>query len=187
MSQRYYLENQIYFVTTKTHQGFEYFKEEIFCDLLVDNLSICKKLKQFDLYAFCILFEHLHLMLKPLGKYNISQIIKSLKENVSCDINRVMNTKVTETPASRLQWIYKNKGIDLYSYRKKFQKKYNKNQIVIPKFKWNKSFYDHIIRNEKDFHNHYNYTAYNFQKHNLPKNWKYTSFNFPDLLDNFSF
>src|SRR3989338_6601186 len=112
---RILLENRIYFITTKTYQNIEYFKEPIFCGLLVENLRVCKKLKQFKLYGFCVLYDHLHLLLKPGNKYNISRIVKSLKENVSCDINRIINTNVGETPASRLQWIYRNKNIDFNS------------------------------------------------------------------------
>jgi len=50
----------------------------------------------------------------------------------------------------------------------KFQKKHPK-KFTYPKFKWQKSFHDHIIRNEKDFKSHYQYCTYNYLKHELPK------------------
>ena len=69
---------------------------------------------------------------------------------------------------------------------KKFREKYiNKfgTHFHHPKFKWQKSFYDHIIRNQNDYEKHWNYTMNNFSKHNLPENWKYTGLNFPELID----
>ena len=44
---------------------------------------------------------------------------------------------------------------------------------------WQKRFYDHIIRNEQDFHEKLNYINYNAVKHGLvkyPTQWKYSSF-----------
>ncbi|KQC10078.1 MAG: hypothetical protein APR54_12325 [Candidatus Cloacimonas sp. SDB] len=52
-----------------------------------------------------------------------------------------------------------------------------------PKFKWQKSFHDHIIRNQKDLANHWNYTMYNYAKHGLPEDWQYTGLNYPAMID----
>ena len=43
---------------------------------------------------------------------------------------------------------------------------------------WQRKFYDHIIRNEKDFNRHLDYIHYNPMKHYQinPKDWKYSSF-----------
>jgi len=71
----------------------------------------------------------------------------------------------------------------LKRFKNQFIQKYGQNQTIIPKFKWQKSYYDHIIRNKKDFEYHYNYAVYNFQKHKLPNDWKYTSLNYEDLID----
>ena len=81
---------------------------------------------------------------------------------------------------SNIVKIYSEKVEKLKIY---FIKKYGKNQIVISKFKWQKSYHDHIIRNAKDFENHRHYTIYNFQKHNLPESWKYTSLNYDRMVD----
>jgi len=67
-------------------------------------------------------------------------------------------------------------------FQEKFITKYG-GALLFPKFKWKKSFYDHIIRNQKDYDNHWNYTMYNFKKHGLPENWQYTGLNYPEMLD----
>lgn len=174
---RIYIDGAIYFVTFRTRGGFPYFQEEIFCDIFMENLKLCKRIKGFELYAYSLLYEHSHLLVKPGTKYNISKIIKSLKENISCDINRVMGTNVSETPAFRLREIGAKKGIDYNKYRKRYLEKFGKRQTTFPLFRWLRSFHEHVIRDEKDFANHYNYVIYNHQKHNLPENWKYTSLN----------
>ena len=44
---------------------------------------------------------------------------------------------------------------------------------------WQRKYYDHIIRDEKDFNKHLDYIHYNSMKHLeiVPKKWQYSSFN----------
>ncbi len=179
--QRFFDKDYIYFVTGKTYQNFPYFKEEIFCDLWIEELRICKDLKQFKLLAFCLNYDHFHLLLQPGEEFNISQVMQCLKCYFSQDANKIIgyNPIVAESSSSRLQV-----GGAIKKGREQFIKKYGTNQKQFSKFKWQPSFHDRVMRNEKDLENHFNYTAYNFQKHELPDNWKYTSLNFPELVDN---
>jgi REP element-mobilizing transposase RayT len=177
---RYYELGNIYFIVTKTFQNFPYFKEPIFCDLLIEELRICKKLKEFKLFAFCLIYDHLNLLIQPGDKFNISIIIKSLKENISRDINYVIFNYINEGDTSTCRLPVRKL---LGDFRDKFVTKHGRSQNTIPRFKWQKSFHDHIIRDEKDFNNHFDYTVYNFKKHNLPDDWPYTSLNYKDLVD----
>ena len=70
----------------------------------------------------------------------------------------------------------------VFNLRKQFNQKYGMDRNF-PKFKWQKSFHDHIIRNKRDYDNHWNYTMYNFRKHGLPDNWKYTGLKYPEMID----
>ncbi len=51
----------VYFVTGKTKDDFPFFRidpkinlGQVFCELWMEELSSCKNLKQFELYAFCL-------------------------------------------------------------------------------------------------------------------------------------
>ncbi len=204
---RFYEDGSIYFITSKALNNYPYFKENILCDLFIEELRLCKKLKGFELYAFCLNHDHFHLLIKPNEEFNISKIMKSFKENFSRDANKIINNNAGETSTSRLQYDYvsidqsclqgNNKLIDQCRIQelefKKFDKIVNNlksrfsekhtNNHSFPKFQWQKSFHDHVIRNEKDFLEHLKYTEYNFQKHDFPKNWKYTSLNFLEIIN----
>ncbi len=176
---RDYGENSIYFITANCFQKFCYFKESIFCEIFIQDLKIAKALKKFKLYAFCLNYNHCHLIIHPSNKYNISKIMQNIKRTVSLHINQTMSGNLSESDN-----IYCRFQRDfLMQMRDQFIEKYSRNQTKIPKFKWQKSYYDHIIRNNKDFEYHNNYTIYNFQKHNLPSDWKYTSLNYEYLID----
>ena len=88
---RFYDRDYVYFITTVTRQRFPYFKEELFCQLFIENLKLCKKLKDVLLYGFIILPDHVHLMLKPNGKFNISQIMHAIKRHFSKNVNLILN------------------------------------------------------------------------------------------------
>jgi len=68
-------------------------------------------------------------------------------------------------------------------FNEQFIAKYGQPQFEIPKFNWQKSFYDHTVRGKKDFKNHYRYTVCNYIKHELPENWQYTSLNYEEMVD----
>jgi len=55
--------------------------------LLIRDLFIAKILFQTEIYAFCILPDHMHIILRP-GEYGLSRFIKSFKENSSRNIRR---------------------------------------------------------------------------------------------------
>jgi REP element-mobilizing transposase RayT len=158
-------------------------------------------LKGFGLYGFSIIYDHVNLIIRPSERYNISKIMQSLKRNVSRNLNIISgHTASFESPSAphvgdtslcrlrgRDERELPEKGID--ELKARFATVYG-NKNPYPKFRWQKSFYDHhirfhdnIVRQEKDWDYHYNYTIYNHIKHGLPENWKYTSLNYPELID----
>jgi len=176
-----------------------FFKEKIFCEFWIEELKLAKEIMKFELYAFCLNYNHFHLLIKPNNKVaDYSQIMHFFKRNFSQNINKILGytkfervdayhrqTETNDTPERddthhRLQEFDKITN----QYRQKYIAKFGDDHNH-PKFKWQKSFHDHIIRNEKDYENHWNYTIYNFLKHNLPENWKYTGLKFVELIDDF--
>ena len=87
---RIYFEDAVYFITSNTFNWYPYFEEKIFCDLFVENLKLCKKLKGFVLYAWVLIWDHFHLLLQPSDEFDYSKIMQFLKRNMSRNINYIM-------------------------------------------------------------------------------------------------
>ena len=89
-----------YFVTCKTHNNFPYFRERIFCELFMGNLWICKQLKGFLLFGWVLAYDHFHLLVQPNDKWNISDVMFSIKKQISHNINVIMgqNKPFMSTP-----------------------------------------------------------------------------------------
>ncbi|MBU0727683.1 transposase [Patescibacteria group bacterium] len=182
---RIYFEDAEYFVTCKTHNNYPFFKEKIFCDLFVENLRICKELKEFILYGWVLCLDHFHLLIRPENGCDISEIMHFLKRNVSRDCNFVMGDNKYDSPQiegadhdPRLRRLNKIKWILKFRFKFKYL-----NQIPLPHFQWQKSYHDHYIRNENDWQYHMGYIACNPIKHELPNGWEYVFTN--KKYDNF--
>jgi len=194
---RFYGRDKIYFITTVTYKRFPFFKEDLFCELFAENLRLCKKIKDFKLYAFTIILDHIHLLIKPGKNFNISQIMQFLKRHFSRDINFILNSNNEgEIRESRLQGgdyenfseIIKSHDQKLKQIKNQFISKYDNLQFDIPEFRWQQSFRDHVIRNEKDFLEHLNYIIFNCIKHGIYNDemtYKWSGINpeFADFVD----
>ncbi|MBU0577730.1 transposase, partial [Patescibacteria group bacterium] len=90
---RIYVEDGTYFVTTNTFNWCPYFKEWIFCDLFVENLKLCKKIKGFYLYAWFLGYDHSHLLVRPGEEFGLSEVMQFLKRHISRNINIIMGYK----------------------------------------------------------------------------------------------
>lgn len=185
---RIYVPNGIYFITTNTYDRYPYFYNEILCELFLEILDFTSIIKQFNIHGFAINLEHIHLIIEPTGKYNYSEIMGSLKRNFSRNCNNLMLGKnflsngdegvaqETGIPVQRLQRKYTDiRGnqyfIDHLSRLAGLQSKFfsaNNNDNTRVRFKWQSSFRDHLIREEKDYLNHLNYILKQPVKHQLP-------------------
>ena len=86
---RYYEENAAYFLTTVTNKRFELFKDPRNCKILLVTIEYFKLILDYRLYGFCIMPEHLHLIIHPFGKYDFSYIMKMIKGSFARKLNKI--------------------------------------------------------------------------------------------------
>jgi len=140
-------------------------------------------MKGFKLYAFNILSDHVHLLFKPNDKYNISQIMFSLKKQFAHDANRILRFNKIYVPS---QNVHNHPLVHLHNFINKF--KVSNPFSNTNRFQWQRSYFDHFIRSEYDFICHYKYTVDNHLKHNEnghSNDHNYSSINFPNLIDTY--
>ena len=175
-SQKRFVEKDfVYFITTVTQGRFPFFQEDLFCDLFIENLKLCKKLKKFKLFGFVVLPDHVHLLIQPGDEFNISKVMFSIKKQFSHDVNRVIGyNDFYSSKNEGGQTFARLQDDDILNYQENikkmgnqyFEKYFDRFCDKIP-FKWQESFHDHVIRSEEDFFNHLNYIYFNCVKHNI--------------------
>ncbi len=87
---RYYLPNSIYFITTTTKDRRPIFHQEKNIHLLLETIGRVQTTYPFQMLAYCILPDHLHLLLQPKDQYSVSQIMHSLKRNFTLNYKRTL-------------------------------------------------------------------------------------------------
>ena len=96
MSLKHYHEkNNLYFITTIIENRRIIFKDEFACDLFVNLLTYYKFSCDYNIKAFVIMPDHVHLIIQPIGKYNISEIVKKIKGSFSRYYNKQNKTSGT--------------------------------------------------------------------------------------------
>jgi REP element-mobilizing transposase RayT len=189
---RIYYEGATYFVTNDVYKWQNYFQEPIFCELFIEVLKLARKMKAFDLYAFVIMPDHIHLLMRPNKSEDLPKIIQFIKRNFTRNINFILGYHSEEAIYKSLLQLrekytkYKNLIENHYKFlfnlKNQFTQKYKLNPF--PKFHWQKSYLDHYIRNQKDFDEHIRYIYENPLKHKIPnaRNYQYIYTNYQDLI-----
>jgi len=140
-----------YFFTVVTHNRRPFLCEPDNISLLRDAFRYVMQNHPFKIEAIVILPEHLHcIWTLPDEDENFSTRWRLIKEYFSRRCAPEYCAKISTS-------------------RKKKQEK----------TVWQRRFWEHHIRDEKDFINHIEYIHYNPVKHGLvqsPKNWEYSSF-----------
>ncbi len=149
---RIYLQNYSYFLTVLTHG-----REPILIDnieLLRDSFRRSKKRYDYKIDAIVVLPDHFHMIITPAVAKEYSKIITYIKRAFVYGLDEVTkeNAKATLSASTHRR---QHSGI------------------------WQRRFYEHTIRDEKDMFNHLAYMENNPIKHGLvekTEDWKYSSF-----------
>ncbi|BAF73205.1 REP-associated tyrosine transposase [Sulfurovum sp. NBC37-1] len=149
---RLYLDGYSYFITIVT-QGRN--------PILIDNISLLrdsfKRSKQrydYHIDAIIILPDHIHMIITPKHPQDYSKIITHIKRSFVYGLDKNLKEEAREKLTSS-------------SYHRKLSGI------------WQKRFYEHTIRDEKDWLEKMNYIQHNAVKHEYAETWKqwqYSSF-----------
>lgn len=128
-------------------------------NILIDNINILKSaikksidIYNYEIFAICILPDHIHMIIKPYKIKDYPNIVKLIKTNFSKHIDKstIKDYKLSASNISK-------KEFDI----------------------WQRRYYEHTIISEEDLYKHTDYIHYNPIKHQhvkALKDWKYSSF-----------
>jgi REP element-mobilizing transposase RayT len=106
MSRKYKFHNPfgVYFVTFAVQGWVDVFTRNEYKNILVDNLAWCQKNKGLELFAWCIMTNHLHLIARAEEGHLLSDILRDYKKFTS----KAVLKAIAENPGeSRKEWLVK--------------------------------------------------------------------------------
>ncbi|MCF8370398.1 MAG: transposase [Bacteroidales bacterium] len=128
MSRKYKFHNPegAYFVSFAVQGWVDVFTRNEYKDILVDNLAYCQQHKGLEIFAWCIMTNHLHLIiqaeignllqdiLRDYKKFTSKALKKAIEEN-DRESRKEWLMKQFETPDGFRFWRADNKPIELWS------------------------------------------------------------------------
>lgn len=90
-----------YFVTLTTVGWVDVFTRLQQKDMLLKSLGFCQKEKGLEIYAYCLMSNHLHMLCKAVGEFSLPEIMRDFKKFTSKEIIKI----IKEEPESRREWM----------------------------------------------------------------------------------
>ncbi len=141
-----------YFFTVVTQRRQDILSSEKSRDALRDAISKTRVSYPFEINAWVLLPNHLHcIWTLPHGDTNYSVRWGLIKRRFSTSAKNWLN----RSPLTASQTKHREAGI------------------------WQRRFWEHMIRDDRDYADHFDYIHYNPVKHGLvksPKDWQYSTF-----------
>ena len=148
-----------YFVTLTVVGWIDVFTRKNHKLTIIKSLQYCQKMKGLEIFAWCLMSNHLHMIVRSGGRYELWEILRDIKKYTS---RKIIN-QIIEDHESRRDWMlhyFKYSGKYLNRVRKyKFWQDGNHAEIIYsPKFFYNKLNYIHqnpvkqmIVAREEDY------------------------------------
>ena len=108
--------NSIYFLTLTVVDWVDTFTREEYRQIIIDSLKYCQKEKGLEIYCWCLMSNHLHLIAagKENGQYTLSDILRDFKKFTSKAIVQM----IKDIPESRRKWL-----LDRFEFAGRYNKK----------------------------------------------------------------
>ncbi|MEA5111746.1 hypothetical protein SDC9_168278 [bioreactor metagenome] len=131
-----------YFVTFSIIEWMPLFRSSVYADIVVNSIRYCMDNKGLELFAYCIMPTHLHMIIRAVGK-GPGPVMRDLKKFTSSEIIRVLkydteNLNMIEAFKKAASDIRRNK------YLKVWQDGYHPEMIYSNKFFFQKLNYIHM-------------------------------------------
>jgi putative transposase len=106
MSEKYKVHDQDspHFVTFAVESWVDVFTRQAYKDIMLDSLRFCQKEKGLIIYSWCLMTNHIHLIVGRTGTETVGSIIRDFKKYTSVHICRAIANNPFE---SRKRWMLK--------------------------------------------------------------------------------
>ncbi len=99
----------VHFITFATVQWVDVFSRYCYVETVLESLKFCIKEKKLQVHAWCIMTNHIHLIVSsPSGK--LSSILRDFKKFTSATLIKQMEDHEGESRKNWMLWIFKKAG-----------------------------------------------------------------------------
>lgn len=153
-----------HFVTFTIVDWIDVFTRQVFRDIIIESLEYCRQKKGMQIFAWVLMPNHLHLIIRAKGEKSLSEIIRDFKKFTSKRIVKELVTNKIESRRSWMLWMFK-RSAEFRSTNKEYQV-------------WQHGFHPVEITSDHFWEQRLNYIHYNPVKAGLcymPEHYPYSS------------
>ncbi len=112
MSTKYKIRDQqkLYFLTFAVVAWVDVFTRKEYKDILLESLKYCQQHKKLQLYAFCIMPNHVHLIAGVAEGGNLSHVLRDFKKFTSFAVVKAIVENLRESRRDWMLWIFRRHG-----------------------------------------------------------------------------
>ncbi len=154
--------SETYFLTFQVVNWVDIFSRKVYRDIILDSFAFCRKEKGLKLWAYIIMTNHVHCILRARGG-NLPDIIHDFKRFTASKIIKTIN----QIPESRRDWMIKR-----FEFAAKYNSRNSQHQF------WTHDNHAELIMNESFFLQKLNYIHQNPVRAGWverPEDWLYSS------------
>jgi REP element-mobilizing transposase RayT len=133
-----YDQHSMYFVTFTVHQWVDIFTRKLYIEILIESLKFCQREKGLKIFAWVVMSNHVHLILRS-DKNKLSDIIRDFKKFTSTKIVKLIEENKKESRRSWLLWLFKKEDKIWF-----WEEGYHGEEITTPDFFETKLNYIHL-------------------------------------------
>lgn len=105
---RYKITDQqgLHFLTFTVVDWMDIFTRPVYKDIIVDSLNYCIREKELEVFSWCLMTNHLHLICRANGSITLSEIVRDLKKFTAKSVIAV----IANENESRKDWLLDRMG-----------------------------------------------------------------------------
>lgn len=107
---RIYNQYAPHFVTFTVIDWIDVFTRPEYKQIIIDSLLYCREHKSLQIHAWCLMTNHLHMIISAGGEMSLSEIIRDFKRHTAKKILYDMEKNYTESRRKWMLWMFRKKG-----------------------------------------------------------------------------
>ena len=160
---KFYNKEGLYFVSFAAVYCLDIFVRDLYFNSVVESLDFCRKNKGMEIYTWCIMPSHVHLIFRA-KENNPRELLKSLKTFTFKNLQKLIEENPQESRKEWMLWLMKRAGIKNSNVKNRQFWQQNNKPIEL----WSPAVID-----QKVDYIHFNPVEAGFVSE--PHHWKYSS------------
>jgi REP element-mobilizing transposase RayT len=103
-------QEKIYFITFTVINWIDVYIRDSYRDIFYESMQFCQKEKGLEIYAYCIMTSHIHLIIGRSGSSELNEVTRDIKSFTSRHTRKEIENNVTESRREWIMWMLKRAG-----------------------------------------------------------------------------